>query len=299
MEPPLLHAYRSYLQLEQGLATRSVESYTRDVRHYITYLSRESEGADRPEKAGQADIQAFLASLHETGISERTQARLLSSLRSFYRYLQEEDLVRADPTVQIAQPAQRQYLPDVLSIDQVNRLLAAIDRTHPQGERDRTILEMLYSTGVRVSELVGLQCSTFDAQEGWIVVIGKGNKERLVPLGKPAIRQLQTYIREVRSHQSIQPGHEDIIFLNRRGRALSRVMVFNIVKQAARKAGLSEKISPHTLRHSFATHLVEGGADLPAVQQMLGHASINTTEIYTHLDQRYLQSVITEFHPRS
>jgi integrase/recombinase XerD len=299
MEHPLLHAYRSYLQLEQGLATHSVESYTRDVRHYITYLSQESEGADRPEEAGQADIQAFLASLYETGISERTQARLLSSLRSFYRYLQEEDLVRADPTVQIAQPAQRHYLPDVLSVDQVNRLLAAIDRTHPQGERDRTILEMLYSTGVRVSELVGLQCSAFDAQEGWIIVIGKGNKERLVPLGKPAIRQLQTYIREVRSHQSIQPGHEDIIFLNRRGRALSRVMVFNIVKQAARKAGLSEKISPHTLRHSFATHLVEGGADLPAVQQMLGHASINTTEIYTHLDQRYLQSVITEFHPRS
>ena len=299
MEHPLLRAYRSYLQLEKGLAEHSVKAYTRDVQDFLFFLRQNDGAAQQPESATQTEIRAFLKTLYETGISERTQARMLSSLRGFYRYLQEEYLVNNDPSIHIAQPVQRRYLPDVLSIEQVQQLLSAVDRTHPQGERDRTMLEVLYSTGVRVSDLISLRCSAFDAQEGWILVLGKGNKERLVPLGQPAIQQLGIYLRDVRSHQPIQSGNEDVIFLNRRGRGLSRVMVFNIVKQTARQAGLSEKISPHTLRHSFATHLVEGGADLPAVQQMLGHASINTTEIYTHLDQRYLQSVITEFHPRS
>lgn len=295
----MLRQYRNFLQLEKGLSRHSVEAYSRDVGQFLAYLSGGEASASSPEEVGNPDLHAFMAHLHEMGLSERTQARLLASLRSFYHYLLKEALVNHDPTERISQPVQRQYLPDVLSVEQVDQLLTAIDRTHPQGERDRTLLEVLYSTGVRVSELINLQCSAFRPDEGMIVVIGKGNKERLVPMGEPAIQQLHTYLKEVRSHQPIKAGYQDIIFLNRRGKALSRVMVFNIVKQAAKKAGLSQKISPHTLRHSFATHLVEGGADLPAVQQMLGHANINTTEIYTHLDQQYLQSVITEFHPRS
>lgn len=294
-----LQQYQRYLQLEKGLAQHSVTSYTRDVQQWYTYLQHPQTDANRPEQATQHTLRAFLAHLYDLGLSERTQARLLASLRSFYQYLLQEELITADPTAHLSQPVQPQYLPDVLSVEEVNQLLAAIDRTHPQGERDRTLLEVLYSTGVRVSEVISLQCSAFHPEEGIIVVIGKGNKERLVPIGRPAIRQLQRYINEVRSHQAIQTGHEDVIFLNRRGKALSRVMVFNIVKQAAAKAGIQRKVSPHTLRHSFATHLVEGGADLPAVQQMLGHASIQTTEIYAHLDQSYLRSVIQEFHPRS
>lgn len=299
MAHPLLRQYQSYLQLEKGMAQHSVEAYIRDVKQLLSFLQQEQNPPESPENVGQDELQTFLAYLYDLGLSERTQARILASLRSFFQYLLQEEMVNEDPTAFLSRPVQRKYLPDVLSVEEVNQLLSAIDRTHPQGERDRTLLEVLYSTGVRVSEVINLQCSAFHPDEEVLVVIGKGNKERLVPIGRPAMRQLQTYLQEIRSHQEIQPGHEDIIFLNRRGRALSRVMVFNIVKQAAAKAGIGRKVSPHTLRHSFATHLVEGGADLPAVQQMLGHASIQTTEIYAHLDQSYLQSVIQEFHPRS
>ena len=299
MPDSLLRQYQHYLQLEKGLAKHSVEAYTRDVGQLFSFLRQESSPVSKLEKVTPAVLRSFLSHLYDLGLSERTQARLLASLRSFFQYLLMEGLISEDPTASLSQPVQPQYLPDVLNVDEVNQLLTGIDRTHPQGERDRTLLEVLYSTGVRVSEVISLQCSAFHPREGFIMVTGKGNKQRLVPIGRPAVQQIQTYLQTVRSHQSIQPGHEDVLFLNRRGRALSRVMVFNIVKQAAAKAGIQRKVSPHTLRHSFATHLVEGGADLPAVQQMLGHASIQTTEIYAHLDQGYLQSVIREFHPRS
>ena len=293
-----LKGYQTHLQLEKGLSGHSLENYTRDVRKFTDFLHL----AGYPPAVTditQNHVREFPHYINNLGLSERTQARLLSSLKSFFHYLLEEHVITHLPTEDIEMPRLGQYLPDVLTVEEIDKMFRTIDRTHPQGERDLTILEVLYGCGVRVSELINLKVSELKLRESYIIVLGKGNKERIVPIGGSAAGQLRIYIEEVRSHQEKVAGHEDVLFLNRRGKALSRVMVFNVVKAASRKAGISKKVSPHTLRHSFATHLVEGGADLRAVQEMLGHESITTTEIYTHLDQSYLKSVIKEFHPRS
>ncbi len=293
-----LKGFQTHLKLEKGLSDHSRENYIRDLRKFTDFLQLNAINLAINEVSSD-HIRQFLHHINQLGLSERTQARLLSGLKSFFQYLNEENILDYMPTEDISMPKIGKHLPDVLSVEEVDQLLNAIDRTHPQGERDRTILEVLYSCGVRVSELITLQISNIKFKEGYLVVIGKGNKERIVPLGQEASDQMEIYIKQIRSHQNIQKGFEDTLFLNRRGKGLTRVMVFNIVKNAGLKAGLQKKLSPHTLRHSFATHLVEGGADLRAVQEMLGHESITTTEIYTHLDQSYLKSVIEAFHPRS
>jgi integrase/recombinase XerD len=232
-------------------------------------------------------------------MTSSTQSRVISGLRGFYKYLLIENLVQKDPTEMLESPRMVRKLPSTLNIIEINNLLSAIDLSTPEGERNRAMLETLYGCGLRVSELINLRISTLYFNEGFIKVTGKGDKERLVPIGNVAIKQIQLYLSTVRIHVPVKKGHEDVVFLNRRGRKLSRVMVFTIIRNLAEKIGLHKQISPHTFRHSFATHLVEGGADLRAVQEMLGHESITTTEIYTHLDREYLRSAIIQYHPRS
>lgn len=295
---PYLKGYQQYLRLEKGLSEHSREAYSKDIQKFLDFLS--SEGYDLSiQEISKTHIREFLNAINETGISTRSQARLLSGLKSFFQYLQAEKVITELPTEDISMPQIGSKLPDVLSVEEIEAMLNAIDRTHPQGERNKTIIEVLYGCGLRVSELVHLKISQIKLKHGYLVIIGKGNKERLVPLGQPVSDQIELYLNHVRSHQDIVSGFEDILFLNRRGRNLTRIMIFQIVSRLAKAAGIDRKISPHTLRHSFATHLLEGGADLRAIQEMLGHASITTTEIYTHLDQHYLHSVIRQFHPRA
>ncbi len=293
-----LKGFETYLRLEKGLSVHSQENYLRDIRKFTDYLQMTDREVTITTVSPDI-IREYIQYINQMGLSEKTQARLISSLKQFFHYLYEENILSYMPTEDISMPKIGQYLPDVLEVEEVEQILKSIDRTHPQGERDLTIIEVLYSCGVRVSELISLQISNIRFREGYIVVIGKGNKERIVPLSESAANQMAIYIKEVRSQQVIERGFEDTLFLNRRGKSLTRVMIFNIVKNSAKNAGIEKQVSPHTLRHSFATHLVEGGADLRAVQEMLGHESITTTEIYTHLDQSYLKSVIEDFHPRS
>ena len=287
--------YRAWLKLERSLSENSVAGYLRDLEGLARYLKDAGKG---PLATRTEDLNAYLVEVAEAGLAPRSQARLISSIRSFWRYLILEDLVEKDPTELLESPKLGRKLPEVLSHQEVESMLHAIDLSQNSGPRDRAILETLYGCGLRVSELIGLQLSNFFPGPGFIRVIGKGNKERLVPLGKEAAKQIESYVNHVRVHQQIKPGDEDFIFLNARGGKLSRVAIFNLVKKTAQLAGIKRKISPHTLRHSFATHLVEGGADLRAVQEMLGHESITTTEIYTHLDREYLQETLERFHPR-
>tara|TARA_X000000368_G_C23038200_1_gene715613 strand:- start:335 stop:1228 length:894 start_codon:yes stop_codon:yes gene_type:complete len=291
-----IKGFKSYLQIERSLSDNSVQAYIRDVKKFANYAIP----LDLSElKITRDNISNFLAEIKENNISARSQARIISGIKAFYKYLIMEDYVKINPTDLIESPKIGLKLPDAISLIEIDKLIAAVDLSNKQGERNKAILETLYSCGLRVSELVNLQLSNIHFKEGYLKVIGKGNKERLAPIGGRAIKYLTIYINEVRNHQEIKKGHEDFVFLNNRGAKLSRVMIFLIIQKLSEEIGLKKKISPHTFRHSFATHLIEGGADLRAVQEMLGHESITTTEIYTHLDKEYLRSNIIQFHPRS
>jgi len=288
--------FKSYLTIERSLSANSVDAYIRDVKKLETFAKKQKISE---LNINNSDLSDFVSNISKEGISARSQSRIISGIKAFYKYLIMEDYITADPTQLLESPKIGLKLPDTLSIEEIDKLIAAIDLSTEQGERNRSMLEILYSCGLRVTELITLKLSNVSFVEGFIKVIGKGDKERLAPIGKIALKYLNIYIGEVRNHQNIQKGHEDIIFLNRRGKQLTRVMIFTIIKQLAEKIGLKKKISPHTFRHSFATHLIQGGADLRAVQEMLGHESITTTEIYTHLDKEYLREAIIQFHPRA
>ena len=291
-----IKGFKSYLQIERSLSINSVQAYIRDVKKFANYaIPLELNEL----KINREDISEFLNTLQNENISARSQARIISGIKAFYKYLIIEDYIKYNPTELIESPKIGLKLPDTLSLIEIDKLIAAIDLSNKQGERNRAIIETLYSCGLRVSELTNLKLSNIYFNEGYIKVIGKGDKERLAPIGGKALKYLQIYINEVRNHQTIKKGQEDFVFLNNRGAGLTRVMIFLIIQKLAEKIGLKKKISPHTFRHSFATHLIEGGADLRAVQEMLGHESITTTEIYTHLDKDYLRSNIIQFHPRS
>ena len=291
-----IKGFKSYLQIERSLSINSVQAYIRDVKKFANYaIPLELNEL----KINREDISEFLNTLQNDNISARSQARIISGIKAFYKYLIIEDYIKHNPTELIESPKIGLKLPDTLSLIEIDKLIAAIDLSNKQGERNRAIIETLYSCGLRVSELTNLKLSNIYFNEGYIKVIGKGDKERLAPIGGKALKYLTNYINEVRNHQTIKKGQEDFVFLNNRGAGLTRVMIFLIIQKLAEKIGLKKKISPHTFRHSFATHLIEGGADLRAVQEMLGHESITTTEIYTHLDKDYLRSNIIQFHPRS
>ncbi len=291
-----IKGFKSYLQIERSLSDNSVQAYTRDVKKFANYAIP----LDLSElKITRENISNFLSEIKDEGISSRSQARIISGIKTFYKYLIMEDYLKVNPTELIESPRIGLKLPDTLSLIEIDNLIAGVDLSNKQGERNRAILETLYSCGLRVSELTNLQLSNTHFKQGYLKVIGKGDKERLAPIGGRAIKYLTIYINEVRNHQEIKKGHEDFVFLNNRGGKLTRVMIFLIIQKLAEQIGLKKKISPHTFRHSFATHLIEGGADLRAVQEMLGHESITTTEIYTHLDKEYLRSNIIQFHPRS
>lgn len=292
-----LKNFKTYLTLERSLSAHSIEAYLHDVRKLAEYLEMVGEALP-PTAIEDRHLFNFLYYIGELGMSAASQARMLSGLKAFYQYLLLEGLVKADPTALIEGPRLKRKLPDTLSFPEIENLLTAIDLSTPEGTRNRAMLEMLYGCGLRVSELIGLKMSELYADIGFVRVFGKGDKVRLVPVGPDALKHTLLYIEHVRKHLSVEKGAEDVIFLNRRGKPLSRVMVFLIIKELASQIGLRKNISPHTFRHSFATHLIEGGADLRAVQAMLGHESITTTEIYTHLDRDYLKQVMVEYHPR-
>jgi len=290
--------FRSYLKLEKSLSANSVEAYEHDVQKLLQYLEFSGITVSSSEITTE-HLRGFIQWISELGMTATSQARILSGLRAFYHYLLMENSVNHDPTELIDGPKTVRELPDTLDTEEIVRMLENIDRSTPEGERNRAMLEVLYSCGLRVSELIELRISRIHFNESFISVIGKGNKERLIPIGQVAINHIRLYLDQVRPHIPAQKGEDDILFLNRRGKRLSRVMIFLIIKKLAVAAGVKKTISPHTFRHSFATHLVEGGADLRAVQEMLGHASITTTEIYTHIDRRYLKEQVTKYHPRS
>jgi len=293
--------FTNYLKLERSLSANSIDAYVHDVVLLKQFMEMEHPGIS-PLHVSAKHLQAFLQYVNELGMSAYSQARILSGLKAFYKYLLFEELIVKDPTALIEGPKLGRKLPDTLSYPEIEKLLEAVDLSTPEGARNRAMLEVLYSSGLRVSELVELKISNVHADIGFLRVTGKGNKERLVPIGRDALKYLQIYVNDVRGkspHKSPQKGFETYVFLNRNGRKLTRVMIFTIIKNLAAHTGLRKTISPHTFRHSFATHLIEGGADLRAVQEMLGHESITTTEIYTHLDRDYLRQVVQEFHPRS
>lgn len=293
----LIKGYTAYLRLEKSLSGHSIDAYVRDVRRFSDFLSDESPEV-RPLNVQAAHVRSFLAFVTDIGLAASTQSRMISGLKSFYDYLFREKLIVSDPMEFIDTPRIGRHLPDVLSVAEMDAVLSAIDLSEPEGHRNRAMLETMYSCGLRVSELISLTISSIHADEGFIRVIGKGNKERLVPIGSVALDWISHYLADHRKHVVPVKGADDVLFLNRRHSGLSRVMVFTIVKQLVRKAGIRKQISPHSFRHSFATHLVEAGADLRAVQDMLGHRSITTTEIYTHLDRRRLREEIMHHHPR-
>lgn len=294
-----INNFKLYLQLEQSLSKNSIEAYSQDVEKLFQYSQSLASPITNPSNIETHHIQDLLKWVNEMGISQHSQARILSGIRSFFTYLAIEGEITSNPAELIESPRLIQRLPEFLSVEEIEQLISALDLSKPEGMRNKALLEVLYGCGLRVSELVNLKLSNLSLEIEYIKVVGKGNKERLVPIGQSAIKYLKHYIDEVRIHASIKPGKEDYVFINRLGTPLSRVMIFMIIKDLAVKAGIKKNISPHTFRHSFATHLIEGGADLRAVQEMLGHESITTTEIYTHLDRDYLRSVITSFHPRA
>lgn len=291
-------AFIQYLTLERSLAENSISAYQHDILLLFRFLE-EKEYAVSPETIDSGVLRAFLEYINEKQMAPHTQARILSGLKAFFRFLVYEERIEQDPTALIEGPRLGRKLPDTLTYHEIVGLLEAIDHSTAEGQRNRAILEVLYSSGLRVSELTELRLSNVLEDIGFLRVTGKGNKERLVPIGHDALRYLRIYRDQVRNTLKIDPGHRNYVFLNRRGKKLSRVMIFTIIKTLAQKTGLKKSISPHTFRHSFATHLLEGGADLRVVQEMLGHESITTTEIYTHLDRDYLRQVLLEFHPRS
>ncbi|MGF1637557.1 MAG: site-specific tyrosine recombinase XerD [Cyclobacteriaceae bacterium] len=293
-----IKSFENYLKLERSLSENSIQAYQSDAIKLKQFV--ELTNADlNPLSIETHHLYSFLEYLGQLGLSAYSQARILSGIKAFYRFLFYENYLKADPSELIEGPKLGRKLPEVLSTDEINHLFNAIDHSTPEGARNRAMLETLYSSGLRVSELTELRLSGIYFEIGFLRIIGKGNKERLVPVGSHAIKYLKIYLEEIRPQINVQKGHENIVFLNRRGKKLSRVMVFTIIKQLCVLSGIQKPVSPHTFRHSFATHLVENGADLRAVQEMLGHESITTTEIYTHLDREYLKQVVQKYHPRS
>jgi integrase/recombinase XerD len=296
MWEPYKKGFKAYLQLERSLSDNSVAAYLSDMEKLTQFLL-DQDLKKSPSEIDLSTLQLFIRWIAELGMTQASQARIISALRTFYKYCLLEDITTVDPTTLLEAPKLRRTLPDVLSFDEIEEILAQIDLSTPEGTRNKAILETMYSCGLRVSEVVNLKLSQLFLDVGFVRVIGKGNKERLVPIGSSAIKFVTIYVNTIRNHQTIQMGEEDIVFLNRRGKRLTRVMIFLIIKDLVKKAGIKKTISPHTFRHSFATHLVEGGADLRAVQEMLGHESITTTEIYTHLDREFLRKTLEQFHP--
>ena len=288
--------FKSYLQLEKSLSENSVMAYLSDLEKFTQYLSLSGKNIS-PAQVELNMLEDFLKWMNELGMTPSTQSRIISGLRNFYKYCLQEQLSKNDPTDLLEAPKLLKKLPDVLSFNEIEKIIAAIDLSTPEGTRNKAIVETLYSCGLRVSELINLQLSCIYPEIGYVRITGKGDKERLVPIGSSAIKFIKIYLERIRVHYPVIKGNEDVVFLNRRGKKLSRVMIFLIVKDLVQKAQITKNISPHTFRHSFATHLVEGGADLRAVQEMLGHESITTTEIYTHLDREYLRDTLQQFHP--
>jgi integrase/recombinase XerD len=288
--------FKAYLQLERSLSDHSVAAYLHDVDMLTQWMLAENRTLTPPQVQLE-DLQDFLKSIAQLGIGPRSQARIISGLRAFFKFCVIEQMVAVNPTELLEAPKLKRGLPEVLSFGEIEAMIGAIDQSTPEGVRNKAMLETLYSCGLRVSELVNLQLSHLFFDVGFVRVVGKGNKERLVPIGRDAIKYIGIYRNSVRITLDVKRGEEDIVFLNRHGSRLSRVSIFLIIKALAQKAGIKKNISPHTFRHSFATHLVEGGADLRAVQEMLGHESITTTEIYTHLDREYLRETLHRFHP--
>ncbi|NBO57640.1 MAG: site-specific tyrosine recombinase XerD [Chitinophagia bacterium] len=285
-----------HLQLEKSLSMNTIQAYGLDLEKLIQFI--EIKGQKKgPDQVTLQDLQEYIKWIAELGMSERSQARIISGIKSFYKYCLQEEITKKDPTELLSSPKLKRALPDTLTFEEIESIIYQIDLSKPEGMRNKAMLETLYSCGMRVSEIINLKKSNLYLDIGFVRVIGKGDKERLIPIGTAAVKYLQIYLQEVRVHIAISKGAEDIVFLNRRGSKLSRVMVFYIIKELVQKANIQKNISPHTFRHSFATHLVEGGADLRAVQEMLGHESITTTEIYTHLDRNFLRETLKKFHP--
>ena len=290
--------FKNYLKLERSLSNNSIEAYVSDIsklRQFFEINERET----LPPKVSRQDLTDFLEFINELGMSACSQARIISGIKAFFKFLVYEEVIDKNPSSLVEAPKSGRKIPDTLNLREIEALFKAVDLSKPEGQRNRTMLETLYSSGLRVSELIALKMSNIYDDIGFLRIMGKGSKERLVPVGKSALKHIGIYLNEVRIHLPVQRGFEDHLFLNRRGKSISRVMVFHIIKDLASQIGLQKNISPHTFRHSFATHLIEGGADLRAVQEMLGHESITTTEIYTHLDRDYLREVIALYHPRN
>ena len=293
-----IKGFKAYLQLEKSLSKNSIEAYQRDMHKLVQFF--EAKGiSPQPAEVNLATLREFLRWITELGISTTSQARILSGIKSFYNYMLMEDLINKNPAELLEAPKLKRKLPEVLDVHEIDLMVAQIDHSTPEGMRNKAIIETMFSCGLRVSELVNLKFADISYTDEFVRVLGKGNKERLVPIGSIALKAIKLYKETVRTHITAQTGHTDTVFLNNRGKGLSRVMIFYIIKDLAKRAGIHKNISPHTMRHSFATCLVEAGADLRAVQQMLGHESITTTEIYTHIDRAYLHDIITQFHPRS
>lgn len=298
INPVYLKGFKAYLKLERGLSPNSILAYIQDVEKLYQFLSL-YDNELIINKVSRIELKQFITWIAELGMLPSSQSRIISGIKTFFAYLMLEGVIDTDPSTLLQSPKLSRKLPDTLSIHEINQLIEAIDLSSATGMRDKAILEVLYGCGLRVSELSDLRISNIHADNEYIRVIGKGNKERIVPIGQIALKYIDIYLNEVRVHLNIKKGQEDYVFLSRLGKRLSRISIFNLVKSLAQAAGIRKSISPHTFRHSFATHLIEGGADLRAVQEMLGHVSITTTEIYTHLDRDYLRSVIIRFHPRN
>lgn len=288
--------FEVYLRVEKGLSQNTAAAYVRDVEHLTDYMLQAGKAVDT---AVEADLEQFICTLIDLGIQPRSQARIISGIKSFYKFLKLEGYIEHNPTTLLESPKLGKHLPDVLTTDEIDAMVSCIDMSTPEGMRNRAIIETLYGCGLRVSELTGLRMSCIYAQEEYVVVEGKGSKQRLVPISQVALHYINEYIQSVRCNMVVKPGNNDILFLNRRGAMLSRQMVFIVIKKLCELAGVRKKVSPHTLRHSFATHLLEGGANLRAIQQMLGHESISTTEIYMHIDRSRLRDEILNHHPRN
>ena len=289
-----IEEFKIYLSIERNLSNNTVEAYIRDIKLLSIFLKNK-----KPVNVIRKDIINFINQVNKENKSSRTQARILSSIKSFYNYLIFDDKIKENPSIEIYSPKLEKKFPMVLTIQEIDKIISSIDLSMENGERNRTIIECLYSCGLRVSELINLKISEINFSDEYIRIIGKGNKQRITPINNNLIKYFNNYINHIRSKIKVNRKNIDYLFLNRRGTKISRVLVFNIVKETCKKAGIKKNISPHTFRHSFATHLVEGGADLRAVQEMLGHSNITTTEIYTHLDTKYLKEEMANFHPRS
>lgn len=298
MSVAIRNGFKSFLKLEKSLSTNSIDAYLRDLDKLYQF-GESLKKPKAPQDFSLEDLQKFIHWIADLGMSPTSQARIVSGIKGFYKFLLIEDSIKVDPSKLLETPKIGRKLPDTLSLEEIDQIIAAIDLSSNEGQRNKAMIETLYSCGLRVSELITLQITNLFFDMGFVKVVGKGNKERFVPIGKKAIKEIESYVQHYRNHQSIKPGHEDTLFLNRRGAGLTRVMIFTIIKRLCQLANIQKTISPHTFRHSFATHLLEGGADLRAIQEMLGHESITTTEIYTHLDRDFLRSEIIEFHPRN